>query len=133
MPPKLVTVEVFKMNKSYNCKIISSTKKTSKQILPGRGDFPGGQFSWEQFSWETVFQRVIVSEAFFGTPGMTYETSLNYALLLYLKTCARNVFLFGLICQKSYYWKIFLKATCKSSLDMRHSISLTFKKKKYGM
>lgn len=101
MPPKLVTVEVFKMNKSYNFKIISSTKKTSKQILPGRGDFPGGQFSWEQFSWETVFQGVIVSGAFFGTPGMSYETSLNYALLSYVKTCARKVFLFGLIFQKS--------------------------------
>ena len=44
IPLKLVNVRRLKMNKSYNCKIMSITKATSKPIF-----FCWGQFSWEQF------------------------------------------------------------------------------------
>ena len=38
---KLVTIKRLKMNKSYNCKMMSTTKKTSKPIFWGGSNFRG--------------------------------------------------------------------------------------------
>ena len=38
---KLVTIKSLKMNKSYNCKMMSTTKKTSKPIFSDGSNFRG--------------------------------------------------------------------------------------------
>ena len=73
----LVTIICLKMNKSYNWKIISRTKKPVKffggQFSCGRDSFAGGgEILWEEGG-------AFFSGAFFGTPQKNImKTSFNY-------------------------------------------------------